>query len=294
MGTWQPPIPSGALYSKPARQLGAGVALLGYCYDMVGMDGWFNLNLHEAAVVMDAPYPTAKFWWGLLKASGILVEIIDRGRHGIRARFDNYWLDWRILQARQATSPTPPPATPQSGDIREINGSFSGQSTIPNGDAYKVLHDDQESCSVASQPAARAPRRARDPTPHQALMAGYAEWLGYKIPNGAKEAAAAKRLLTAGYTLPQVDQAYHALKARGFYADKHLSLQTVYEQIGAILAAPTQQEAPNGSNGHYRPGRGRGGAAEPVRGGPSHDAQFKAYLDETVALYGDAPDRDGV
>lgn len=40
---WQPPIPSGMLYSQPAQQLGSGLALLAYCYDKVQHDGWLGV-----------------------------------------------------------------------------------------------------------------------------------------------------------------------------------------------------------------------------------------------------------
>lgn len=199
MASWQPPIPSGALYSKPARKLGAGVALLGYLYDTVLTDGWVDVNLHEAAVAMDAPYPTVKSWWQMIKVSGILAEIQDRGRNGIRARFDDYWLDWRILSVRKAvemsvseTSRYPEkPETPtpvatavaqtvngtsddpdyedgkHSGVIREVNGSYSGSSDVPIGQVYKVLHDTQETLDSAvafsNAPAALPAKKKRTP-----------------------------------------------------------------------------------------------------------------------------------
>lgn len=242
MATWQPPIPSGALYSAPARALGAGVALLGYCYDLVQTDGWFTLNLHTAAATMDVPYPTMKFWWQALKASGILAEIQDRGRLGIRARFDDYWLDWRILSTRKPTPETGdkrainettdyPESTPEAetGDIREINGRKAGQPVIPNETAYK--EDIYTGIQKNNTRAVRAPPSSD----HQALMTAYQEWLGYPIPNGGKEGAAARKILKDGYTQDDVDYAYHELKAQDFYSNKHLSLQTVYEQMGAML-----------------------------------------------------------
>jgi hypothetical protein len=53
MGTWQPPIPAGALYSKAARQLGPAIALLGYCYDLIQRDGTLELRLKDAAGDME-------------------------------------------------------------------------------------------------------------------------------------------------------------------------------------------------------------------------------------------------
>lgn len=99
--------------------------------------------------------------------------------------------------------------------------------------------------SIASRIASRAP-----PTgDHPRLMAAYQEALGYKIPNGAKEATAAKKILAAGYTVDQALDVYQTLKA-GYWQDKHLSLHKVYEEIGAQCAAPKA-----GTNGTYPNGR---------------------------------------
>jgi hypothetical protein len=100
MATWQPPIPQGALYSKPARDLGPALALLGWCYDAVQRDGWLNLSIKEAAGAMDEPYHTVKKWWGRLRDSEFFTEVVDHGRDGFKVRFADEWLDWRILSTR--------------------------------------------------------------------------------------------------------------------------------------------------------------------------------------------------
>lgn len=129
--------------------------------------------------------------------------------------------------------------------------------------------------TVATQPA------DTDKTDHQKLMKAYGEWLGYKIPHGAKEAAAAKKILQAGYTIPQADRCYHALKSQAFYGEKHVSLQTVYEQIGALLTAP--QEHSNGRHEEKRNGVVSGGAG----GESSGDAANAAALERS----GQRPER---
>jgi hypothetical protein len=97
--------------------------------------------------------------------------------------------------------------------------------------------------SLETLRASRAPPMGK----HQQLMAAYQEALGYKIPNAAKEAPAAKKILAAGYTVEQVLDVYQRLKT-GFWSDKHLSLHKVYEEIGAQLAAPKA-----GTNGTHQP-----------------------------------------
>lgn len=90
--------------------------------------------------------------------------------------------------------------------------------------------------------------RAPPPSDHQHLLAAYQEALGYRIPNGGKEGAAAKKILADGYTLDQVISVYRQLKS-GYWADKHLSLHKVYEELGATYRAPkvtTNGTHPNG------------------------------------------------
>ncbi len=68
---------------------------------------------------------------------------------------------------------------------------------------------------------------------HKVLMGLYQEALGYPIPNGAQEGAAAKWLLGNGYTPQQIISCYHYLHSRDF-RDKsfRISLQTVKSHIG--------------------------------------------------------------
>lgn len=319
MASWQPPIPSGALYSKPARELGAGVVLLAYLYDKVRTDGWVEVNLHEASVAMDAPYPTVKSWWQMIKVSVILTEVQDRGRKGIRAKFDDYWLDWRTLNARKSvdapinetsrypeTNETPTPQasddlvkngtsddlvsedTEQSGVNRELIGSFSRSSGIPNGRMYKVLHTDQESITHP----ARKKRTDENLSDHQKIMATYQECLGYPIANGGKEGKAASGLVKQGYTAEQVRDCYQYLRLNPFYDGKHISLQIVHGQIGAYLKS---QELTNGNGQletHQQPSVGvvRNGT-HPTGNGSGAILTGAEANDAAIARSGQRPDR---
>lgn len=100
MASWQPPIPSGALYSRPARDLGPALALLAWCYDAVQRDGCFDVQLKEVAHEMDEPYHTVVKWWAKLQNGSFFVNVTDRGRSGFRVQFHDDWIDWRILNAR--------------------------------------------------------------------------------------------------------------------------------------------------------------------------------------------------
>lgn len=99
---------------------------------------------------------------------------------------------------------------------------------------------------VATQPAQRPP--------HQALMDAYASRLGYPIPNGGKEAAAARKILKAGYTAEQMCDCYDRLKTQTRWSDRHLSLQIVYEEIGAGLTAREQSNGRLGTHQQARSG----------------------------------------
>ena len=174
MAKWQPPIPAGALYSKPARILGPALALLAYCYDKVSSDGWFTLSLKaEATDDLDEAYPTIKRWWQSLEAGPFFAEVQKHGRNGMRVRFKDGWLDWRILAARGKTDPF---------------GTDTGSEMIPQQNVYGT-HDSDQATSVGAQsaPAAAAqkpsPKRgARDPNQQHPACQLFFERTGYR-PN---------------------------------------------------------------------------------------------------------------
>ena len=93
---WQPPIPSGALYSAPAIALGPGLALLAWCYDQVERDGSLQVSLEKAAADIGKPYGTVRDWWRDMKDGPFFAETVPQGRKGWRATFKRKWIDWRI------------------------------------------------------------------------------------------------------------------------------------------------------------------------------------------------------
>lgn len=88
--------------------------------------------------------------------------------------------------------------------------------------------------------------------PHAKLMRLYQEALGYKIPNGAKEGTAAKKILSAGFCPEDVATCYRWMKQNPFWQDKHLSLIKVYEQLAVWIqnGRPTTFRNPNGRTPH--------------------------------------------
>lgn len=99
MARWQPPIPAGALSSPTALQLERALALLARCYDDVDRHGWVKLSLIDLAAEWGIGYSTIKKWWRMLRTANIFSEFEDCGHRGVRARFRNEWLDWRIIRA---------------------------------------------------------------------------------------------------------------------------------------------------------------------------------------------------
>ncbi|KAB8140715.1 hypothetical protein F8S13_22155 [Chloroflexia bacterium SDU3-3] len=112
-----PPIPAGAIVR--ARELGAGLALLGYCYDRVGRDGQLALNLHTVAEACGVSVMTARRWWAAMQERGIVVDVRIRGRAGVSGRMHADWLDWRG-DAAPAQAPLPEVAAPTQAPLPEV------------------------------------------------------------------------------------------------------------------------------------------------------------------------------
>lgn len=239
MGKWQPPIPSGALWCKPMRELGTAKALVEYCYDIVDRDGWCKFKLIEVADMMDEPYINLKRWWKVLQEANpklkFFSEIKNRGVAGFEVRISERWIDRRILNARTES------AEPRS--TKEVSP------VSPLGSGNKVLIDPDQAV-FADAASAAPPKRASTPktpdrTPErqayldrkQAIESAYVDELGYRPAAFGKEAKAARFLAEQSYTPDQVLRCLRHLQADDFYYGKHVSLQTVASQIGAFLKA---------------------------------------------------------
>ena len=108
----------------------------------------------------------------------------------------------------------PPPSMTNANENHGLNG-HSGKSPPPGSDT--------------------PPSRKKEPSEHQQLMAAYQDALGYKIRNGAADGKAAKQILDEGYTIQQVIDCYQHMKRDPFWRGSHLSLVSVYKQIGAFV-----------------------------------------------------------
>lgn len=185
MAKWQPPIPAGALWSRPARDLGPAVALLAYCYDCVQGDGSLELNLHEVAGDMSEPYPTVKRWWAMLRSGPFFAKVIERGRNGMVAKFAEDWIDRRALEKREQKTvsqviPITPTPTPDTGS-EMISNDVNGTQSAPNRDVigtetgsllnapYIGTHDTQRDSDHAAK-AAPKKRALKSPETTQAEL----------------------------------------------------------------------------------------------------------------------------
>lgn len=166
------------------------------------------------------------------------VEKIGEGKRGI----GRYRLVNLVNQFTELTSKASLPDL-----VNSVNQTSPGLVNSVNPQKKDLKKD------LKKGPARRENAPAGKPqTDHQKLMAAYREALGYPIPNGAKEGAAAQKLLAANYTPEQAIDAYYTLKTRAFYQDKHVSLATVFEQIGA-LRTKGQGNGTKHTNGSVQP-----------------------------------------
>mgnify|MGYP000852737713 CR=1 FL=1 len=172
MGTWQPPIPSGVLYSPPALDLGPALAMLAWCYDGVEHDGTVRVQLDQAAATLNKPYRTIKDWWRQLRAAPIFAEVRDCGRQGYVVRFEDDWLDWRIMANNYPPAPKAGsrPAEGQDiardtaqGPLKDISRTDKGQDIALDAPAYKVLHVYHEDMIPAASFDAPAPPVSEPP-----------------------------------------------------------------------------------------------------------------------------------
>jgi len=243
--------------------------------------GWKKLV--EVADAMEEPYINVKRWWKAIQDANetmrLFSEVKNRGVRGIEVRFNDKWIDWRILNNR--TEAPEPNGTEEVSTLiplpirevfpllplaleNEVNGikrSTNEVSTlIPLSECNKVLiTTDQADIADAAKAAPPAPpasqktsRKKPERTPEEqayldrkkAIETAYVEALGYKPSAFVQEAKAAKWLAEQGYTPEQVTGCLRHLQADDWYAGKHISLQTVSKQIGAWVQANKPKPKP--------------------------------------------------
>lgn len=205
MATWQPPIPSGAMYSRAAVKLGVALPLLGWCYDAVQRDGTFTIRLKDAADDMGVPYQTLRRWWKDVCAGPFFEAVDDHGRNGYQVRFADAWIDWRMLNKR----PNPEPVKAESsevilesgenaeGHLKVTSRSFESSEMNLQKTAYK------EDIYTLPTPngVGRGAKRARAPTPPQQQGELALTPLAiYRHETGAKSPKPAARELIATVT----------------------------------------------------------------------------------------------
>lgn len=269
---WQPPIPAGALYSKAARDLGPALPLLAYCYDLVQRDGWFTLNLHDAASDMEESYPTIKRWWQNVAAGPFFAEVQARGRKGIRAHFKDIWIDWRILSTRKRDEIGPETGSEvipndETGDIRDGNGTETGSEVISSPRMYKVLHNDQES---------DLPTPTSSPTPHEQTQPDQ-QLVMMMLGKGIRSDKVLAQIASMGLDYATVEQSIDNL------LDDNASIQSIVRLLltsppspgnpypRARLPVPAAAQNGNGNGKHLR---------QTVNGHSERKPQREANLDD--------------
>lgn len=184
MPKWVPPIPTEQLYSAPAMGLGAGLALLVWCYDGIERDGTVRIDLGVAAGALGRPYRTVKEWWRLLREGPFFSSVRDRGKLGFVVTFDRDWIEWRVLETNYPPTEdegqpgvfdgvSPEALSPVQGPVKGASSPDEGQPGVFDAPAYKVLsisgeHDD--SCAPrkrggASSKKPKAAKEEKPPTP---------------------------------------------------------------------------------------------------------------------------------
>jgi len=105
-------------------------------------------------------------------------------------------------------------------------------------DSYTETTRDYPSARSGKESPKSTPEKKKESskveTPHQELLRLYQDALGYPIPNGGQEGAAAKKILRS-YTAVDAISCYSWLKQNPFYDDKHLSLMAVNKQLGTWI-----------------------------------------------------------
>jgi hypothetical protein len=158
--TWHPPIPAKKLYSSDALQLGAGVALLLWCYDGIERDGHVDIALTKLATEFGVSYRTIKEWWSVLRDGPFFRKKEDRGRNGWRVWLADEWIDWHVMANNYPSIQGQNSAPKDSNEgqdnapkvaqvpLKSRSSPAEGQNGAPETPAYKEDHIDQESTGV--------------------------------------------------------------------------------------------------------------------------------------------------
>ncbi len=123
-----------------------------------------------------------------------------------------------------------PRADNQDPHYQENTTSFDATASADVPASADAERGAREPKSKTAKPKAKADT---DPRVTEVLKA-YRDALGYSIPNGGREAAAAKWMLSQGYDCAQIMDAYRRMKAEPFWESRALSLQSVKGQIGEM------------------------------------------------------------
>jgi hypothetical protein len=164
-------------------KLGAGLALLIWCYDGVERDGTVKIELGKATTALGMSYRTVKDWWKLISEGPFFSSVKDRGKLGYVATFNRDWIEWRVMATNYPTvqdgegqnTALEETNIPAQGPVKAPSRPDDGQIAALDGRMYKVLHTNKDhvlpiaeiapDLAVASvdAPAAQPEKKKRKP-----------------------------------------------------------------------------------------------------------------------------------
>lgn len=185
---------------------------------------------------------------------GVAVGLNEKQRSIMSSKLANSVIQNTVLQNTVIPQETVSPGTVFVETVisSDINSVLQSQETVISGDPVEKRSSAVRRAKPRQKPeeirhvdpsidpsciSERESRSLAQADEHKNMMGAYQQLLNYKIPNGKQEGAAAKKLIAEHYTIAQVRACYEHLKAQPFYAERHVSLQTVYNQIGAYMTA---------------------------------------------------------
>lgn len=202
-----------------------------------GSNGAAFPSLADLSTALGTNERQIRRWVDELRDVGLVRT--ERGHRHQALRYVFLWHAWMEGEIREdklsglnVLEGTNCPVSPDN--LSGLEGTICPDSSYEENHGKRIKED---------MPAAAAPR-AVPATPHHQLLAAFADACGYTLPNGAQEASGAQKLLRGGWTQEQVLDCYHHLKAQDFWADKHVSLQTVARNIGAWKTAKRNGKHP--------------------------------------------------